>query len=518
LAQDEGPDAERVNASGKVLNSVTGQPIPNLHLHMQCSERDGPGGSYDAEGDEQGAFTFVGVPNTARGVEIDGRRPSHDYDYHFNGTEKETPWIIRLIPEVSISGTVLDEKGSPIEGALVFLGRSSWSMGERLPPFSEPVHADGNGRFRIDVPQEPGVVRFDEDRYRLCAEYSKPATEQRTAYPLTCFPGVADWKAAEWIELHPGQSRDFTLRLAPVPGGAVSVTGPLPTGNLGISSVSILRVRDPDFSTRSPWSEAETVYFDPTTSTFRLAGLPPGKYRVNGSIESPGARLTGVDEVEVRSEEVTHVALLLTPDPVLRGRVRTDDGSPLEKGACSRLSVGVDVSIPVDLPDDGLFQVSLGKLGLYRLTFDISWPWHVASAKQGDRDALTEGIYVGADGGPLKPLDVVISRSVGTIGISLPHNQEGALETILLLRRVGARLKDDTYLMPATLVDGPPGFQWHRIPPGHYLVFAVMTEWTTFRAPYMEQDFLAQHKEFIKEVEVREGGTVQVQLPLLDLR
>ncbi|HMD71746.1 MAG TPA: carboxypeptidase-like regulatory domain-containing protein, partial [Bryobacteraceae bacterium] len=518
VAQDDGLGAKRVNASGKVIDSVTGRPVPNLHLHLQCSTRYGLGGSYDADGDEQGVFTFVGVPDNVCSVNIDGQRLSSDYRYHFNGSEEETTWIIRLIPEVAISGTVLDEKGLPLERALVFLGRSSWSVGGRLPPFSENAYTDARGRFRFDVAQEPDMFRVDEDLYRICAEYSNPGTEQRAAYPLTCFPGVSDWKTAEWVELHPGQSRDFTLRLTPVPGGAVSVTGPPPTGDLRISSVSIWRVGDPEFSSSAPLHTM--VRFDSETSAFRLAGLAPGRYRIYTESLATGAPLTGVGEVEVRSEQVTNVALLLTSDPVLRGRVRTDDGSPLEKGVYRGLSLGVDRLIPVSIPDDGLFQVTLGKLGLYRLTFDLPSPWHVVSAKQRDRDALVEGVEVGAAGDPLEPLDVVISRAVGTLGISVAH-KEGVQARILLLHRVGTRLEDLSYILPSTMaqVDEPAGFEWRRIPPGAYLVLAMPVKWTPpYSVPYLDKDFLNQHGEFIQEVQVRESSTTRVQLRALDLQ
>jgi len=490
-----------------------------LHLHMQCSSKLDSGRSYDADADGQGNFTFVGVPEDVCAVNIDGRRLSNDHSYHLNSSEEEAPWIIRLIPGVSISGTVLDEKGSPIERARVFLGRSAWDVAGPLPPFSQNVFTDGQGHFRFEVPQEPAMFRHDEDKYRICAEYSHPGAEQRPAYPMICFPGVSDWRAAEWVELHPGQSRDFTLRLTPVPGGTVSVTGPLPTGDLRVSNVWICLCRDPEFSTSAPWLEA--VYFDRATSTFRLAGLAPGKYRISGSIESPGERLTAADEAEVRSGEVTNVALLLTPDPILRGRVRTDDGSPVppaKPGESRHMSIGSDHYIQVPISDDGLFQVSLDKLALYRWHFELPRPWHVASARQGDHDALFEDIHVGAEGGPLEPLDVVISQSAGTLGISVTH-KEGVFDRIVLLHRIGARLEDDSYLLDAgTHVDGPAGSYWYRISPGDYLVFAMPRKQTPpYSVPYLEKDFLDRHKELIREVKLREGDTTRVELTVLDL-
>jgi hypothetical protein len=136
-----------VNASGKAIDSVTGRPIPNLHLHMEC-----PGGSHNASGDEQAAFTFAGVPESVCAISIDGHGLSEEYVWHFNGTEKEKPWIIRMIPRIVITGTVVDEKGSPLWLAPVYLETSVVVGGVRSQKFSGGPATDRQGRFRIESP------------------------------------------------------------------------------------------------------------------------------------------------------------------------------------------------------------------------------------------------------------------------------------------------------------------------------------------------------------------------------
>jgi hypothetical protein len=519
VAQEQGPGANRVNASGKVIDSVTGRPIPNLHLHLLCSIKTGPGGSYDAVANERGAFTFVDVPGGVCAVKIDGYRLSPEYLHHFNGTEKNEPWIIQLIPAVVISGTVVDEKGSPLWSAHVFLGTSSLMDGVRSQAFAVPANTNQQGHFRIDIPQESNGYQVNENRYRLCAEYSSPGAEPRTAYPLICFPGVSDRNKAEWMVLHPGESRDITFRLTPVPAGTISgeVANPGPTTRVSVSHTDRADFSDRGFSVRDPW-------FNQKTSKFELISMLPGKYRIRAESGTPSALLTAAIDVEVRSGEVTNVQLFLTPEPVLRGRLRTDDGSPLERGALRVLRLtdsGGYSGLGTVIPDDGSFQTSVRKLESYRLDFDIRGAWHVASATWNGIDALAEDIHVGAVD-RLEPLDVVLSRSVGTvegsvwpIGGSVWPEGGASLGWVLLLRRVGSRVRNvQQFVLGRTYTPIPVSFTWNNIPPGIYWVLAM----SETEVPFLEMEFLTQYKEFIQEIEVREGSTSRVELKLLELR
>ena len=507
-AQEEGAGAKRVNASGKVRDSVTGNPLPDLHLHMYCSTKTGLGGSYDTVSSGHGDFTFVGVPDDVCALQIDGRRLSLKDKFHLNGSEVEKPWIIQLIPGIVLSGTVVDERGRPIWSAHVFLARSWLLMGVRNREFNGPETTDRQGHFRFDIPRERGIAQV-EDRYRLCAEY-QPGVELRVAYPLTCYPRVLDRNKAEWIELHPGQSRDVTLRLTSIPGGVISgrVSGAQTILNLSLSHPD-----RPDFSYGGlPFLDRSIKLRD---SKFELFGIPPGRYRLRATGGGPDAPLTAAEDLEVRSGKITNVQLSLTPQSLLRGRLRTDDDSPLKRGEYRRVYLKDLVEgysdLSIDVRDDGSFQCNVRKLASYRLVIDYP-QWHIASATWMGRDTA-EDLNVGT-GELSEPLDIVISRSVGTVEVMVP-SQKGAKEgRIQLLRRVGSRVENATYLADSSIrIDLPANFKWTHIPPGIYWVF-VMSE---LKGPYMEMEFLKQHSNFIAEVEVRKGDTSRVELKLLDL-
>jgi hypothetical protein len=279
----------------------------------------------------------------------------------------------------------------------------------------------------------------------------------------------------------------------------------------------VASVLDPEWSGYARWSDLP--FLDRETARFELAGVPPGRYRVGASSTKSGAPLNAVAEVEVRSGESTYVQLALTPDPVLHGRVRTDDGSPLQPlipGETRYISLNGDLQ--VQIPDNGLFQATLSKLASYRLHVELPRTWHVASATQGPRDVLAQGIQVASEGGDLEPLDVVISRSTGTIEVSVAP-KEGVHECgVLLLHRIGDRVENVAYLAPPISVIGVPStYAWPHIPPGTYWMFALPGRELPGRVPFLEMDFLNQHKELIQEVQVRAGSTSRTQLTVLDL-
>ena len=385
-------------------------------------------------------------------------------------------------------------------------------MGRSSQAFTVHTNTDQQGRFRFDIPQERNGYQVQEDRYRLCAEYSLPGTAPRIAYPMTCFAGVSSSHRGEWIELHPGQSRDFTFRLKPVPGGAIAATVTNPQAN---TRISVFHVDRPDFHSVGPY--VQDLWFNPKTSRFELMGMAPGKYRIRAESGAPGALLAAAVDVEVLRGEVTNVQLSLTPSPVLRGKLRTDDGSPLPKGEYRRLSLndpeGGYSDLQVNIPDDGYFQIAVRNLASYRLAFDVLRPWHVASATWQGIDVLAEDLQVGAVDRS-EPLDVVLSRSVGAIEGSVAPQDGASHGSVLLLRRVGSRVENAAYLAPDTTQIGIPGsFKWTSIPPGTYWVLVV----SKVEAPFLEMEFLTQHQEFIQEVNVGEGSTSRVQLKLLDL-
>lgn len=235
---------------------------------------------------------------------------------------------------------------------------------------------------------------------------------------------------------------------------------------------------------------------------------------MRASTGTPSARLNAAAEIEIRPGEITNVGLTLTPDLIFRGRLRTDDGSPLQKGGYPRLvlqALGRNGFVEIQIPDDGVFQAAVAKLGSYRLDFDVPQGWYVASATIGGRDALADDIQLPADGS-LEPLDAVLSRASGSAEFSLPADAGPGGYMAHLVRRVGSRV-ETPYFSPGRLriVSGTT-VTWTNIPPGSYWAFAA----PDVNFPYMDVDFLGQYREFIQEVEVRPDSISRVELKILN--
>lgn len=224
-AQEPGPGTRHVNPTGKVVDS-SGRGIPNVHLHMVCSYKTSFGGTYDAQSEDQGSFTFKGAPDDVCVVTSEDIRIPGGYQNRFNGNESEEPWVIRLAaPQAptTLSGRVLDDKGKPLASASVYLSRERLSEGHRTQPFLAAQYTDQDGKFSLPLGFSGTDTKDAEAILRICAEWANPSNGSRTAYPLTCFPGVADRNKAERIRLRLGDSRDLPMHLAPVPAGAVSI-------------------------------------------------------------------------------------------------------------------------------------------------------------------------------------------------------------------------------------------------------------------------------------------------------
>jgi hypothetical protein len=317
---------------------------------------------------------------------------------------------------------------------------------------------------------------------------------------------------AEWFVLNPGQSREFTLRLAPKPAGAISVRVVSPKT---VTDVSISHLDRPDFAYGGP--SVQPPRLNRETLEFARSGMLPGKFRVWATAGEPGALFTAAADFEVRSGEVTSVHLSLTPKPVLRGKVRTDDGSPLplKKGEYHQIYLrypdGGDIRFGA--LDNGTFQTPVRNLASYRLLFDTPAGWHMISAKHGDRDALTDGIRVGPDD-RLEPLEIVLTQAVGTIEVSLPAADGATDGHVLLLRRIGSRVENALHLIGGiSRIPKPGTLKWTHIPPGVYWLLAS----STHEVPFLEMDFLQKHKAFLREVQVSAGSISRIELRLLRL-
>jgi hypothetical protein len=185
---------------GVVVNQVTGDPIKKatvfLHNMNLIYGKNGPS-SYSAATDSNGGFAIDQI--TPGRYTITADRPGFLPDtYRVSGTSSiaigpaQSPGSIRLrlTPQGSISGRVVDEDGDPITDVQLQVQRWTVSNGVRrlIGVTRGAEHVDEHGNFRISG--------LDPGRYILSASYTHfvrtfgPQSQAEPKYVATFYPNA----------------------------------------------------------------------------------------------------------------------------------------------------------------------------------------------------------------------------------------------------------------------------------------------------------------------------------------
>jgi hypothetical protein len=264
--------------AGVMVDSVSGEPLPNASVSLEALANIGRRGSGDDEAttlsDENGRFAFE---NLATGQYVLwGTRKGYvgqRYKQHGNfstGIVLEQGLSadnlrFEMTPDASIIGQITDEMSEPVRLARVRLVREGRVNGRRKNVSVRDVVTDDQGRYRLDHLQ-PGTYVIAVTAVPWYAggngrsrpsENSTPnanSTQVKEShpedantdvtYPVTYFPSAVDFAAATPILLHPGDAETANVSLAAV--AAVRLTfrkyGSDPDEQ---TSVAAIRIRSP---------------------------------------------------------------------------------------------------------------------------------------------------------------------------------------------------------------------------------------------------------------------------------
>ncbi len=225
------------------------------------------------------------------------------------------------------------------------------------------AYTDERGEFRL-----PGLAA---DSYRLCVTPWPSALLQQKllAYPETCEP-PAYAASGQAIRLSDGEGRNLRIDAQ-----GVRVSGHVSNARPGISSRLY----------RTGWNGLPVAQgvarWDAGTSRFELSGALPGKYQLEVEHGSGSTRIQAVKVIEVGFTDIDAMELTLRPDPVLRGRFITEDGSPLPQKdiqlSLDQVRWQTQGLFRLPIGRDGSFSTSLSMFDTYRISGQMPEPWHV---------------------------------------------------------------------------------------------------------------------------------------------
>ena len=442
-------DPNAASVEGVVVNAVSGEPIPRVHVSLNLYSGNEPR-SYGALTTAEGKFSVTGLPAGHYGIGasrlgfiFDGRRGS----LVLKEGDQKTDLALQLTPSGSIAGTVVDADGQPVEDCGVTAESNRGGQGSQ---------SDAQGRFRIGG-LAPG-------KYRITAQLNEPRTppEIRTDgtmevhYSETYYPSALDAAGSSTVPVQAGnETSGIEIRLVRTPIVEVSgkVTG-LPEGAGGASVTAQRRqeVRAPWVSRFNfSWNAGTDVKKDGTFAFWRLA---PGQYRIQARwFSTAGANMASAPvDVVVADSDVDGIELHMAAAGDLTGQVEyeSDDAKPQAPTDQSRqprqrppqlMLQGIDGtmgSMSGHVDSTGAFTFEKALPGRYRVMW-LGGRGYVKSARLGSSE-LAGGI-VDLSNGVAGLLTVVISAQWGSVSgtvdtgdapaagfgvVMLPDNEESA--------------------------------------------------------------------------------------------
>ncbi len=256
--------------------------------------------------------------------------------------------VIQLVEQVSISGRVLDEDGTPFAGALVEAMRATFEGDRRtLVTVSEAI-TDDRGEFRL-IGLAPGqyyLSAFDP------AFQSVGDKEGQLFYSPTFYPGVVFPDEAVRITLDPGvtsERLEFKLRIIRPSRVLGSIATPIESGGgakpLLAAAVQMSPTRNDQFSLftlTDPSMEPGGEYL--------FANVPPGRYRIQarGETEHEGVTRFSVYSLEVRGADKRDAHMVLLEGAIVSGVVAWETSS----GQVPPTRTGIIVRMPMEDGND----------------------------------------------------------------------------------------------------------------------------------------------------------------------
>ncbi len=503
--------------TGVVRDSVTRMPLKKATVSINAMFVSGIGaanagrnqGPQGTVTDATGTFAITDLPAGQYRVMIQHQNYPQA---RFGGVVKSVevkagetagPIAVDLIPGASVSGRITDEEGEPIQGCFV-QPHPVKNPEQGVPMQGNPTtNEDGDYRFYA-VP--PG-------KYILSAQCQMQVFQPRPfsagpdpppsrAYPMQYYPLATDAKAAEAVELTPGNEKsgvDFRMR----PAAVTQIHGVFSPAGVDMKGRNVnLQLIPADRSRINGMFTGANV--DVAKGTFEFRQVFPGSYELTAFANDSDDKPAGATQrVEVNDRPLDVVLELHTAFEI-SGKVELDASSstnsnaaPSNQGNLGAVSgsnaVGISVSsrgfsgsfgVPLINGKPSLNQVNIqlfplhqtgmpfpqtqaGEDGSFTLKGVIPGVWRlqvngpsvfVKSAWLGSTDVTSAAIDL--SGGAAGSLRVVLSTNMATIRGSAPAGQT-----------VYAQRIDDDMLGRSSRGSGvdPSGqYTMSNLPPGKY--------------------------------------------------
>lgn len=491
---------------GKVLNSVTGEPVRKAQVALMnnkaASRRKGdlskPSTAItDAEGHFQ--FSSIAAGSYTLVAAHDGFAPETK-DAHPSGDEKSEV-VIRLKPLGVITGRLLDEEGDPVRMAQVNAMVYRYGPGGRQLTNRQSAMSNDLGEYRIfDV--QPGRYYLKINSGQMMGGGLGEGLSLATAY----YPGTPDAAAATMIEVGAGQvveGINLTLRRTRTASVRGHVANPGNGVMVGIQTVD-----------ENGGGSSSFGGLDDENGKFELRGVSPGSYLLMLSTTIDGKRLSATVPIQVGAADVEGIEVHLQPPIDIAGQIRIEGKSSTKLNAMflTLESGGHTIhSMSGNMPkEDGSFVLEGLDAGVYHVSLHPPEGLYLKGVRWGDRDVMQSGIDL-TQGPSDARLTVLLSANGGQIDGLVQDDQSMPAAAMVVLVQAGAAPSKPSVKLGHAGADGH--FHMQGIAPGSYKLFAW--ESVDFDRVMYDPDFLRPYDSSGQSVEVAEGSKQNVQVTRL---
>jgi hypothetical protein len=511
-----GQEAPLPTIAGKVVNSVTGEPVSRAQVVLRStvsgsvvtttSDRDGKFSAKDLPPGDYSMFAgrpgFVEARSGNRAITIARGQKFENLE-------------IAMTPHAVIAGRVLNSDGDPVQSANVRVLRMAFDNGaKRLVETSTSGITNDIGEYRL-----PGLVAGDYYVAAFTPVSSRYEDHSPKGASLpTYYPGTVESSGAVAIRVNSSgvaSGIDIALQMGPryrISGRIVNKAG-----------ADQQRIRAA-LSVVGIGAGEDRMIVPDKDGNFTISGISQGDYEIVAGVAGGGMGSVARKEFRVINSDIQNIVLEMQPVINVNGEIRAEtngafDPSVIAVGAqpvASRSHWGVFTPAgTITLSaykypaagKDGKFQIANLVPGRYRVRVgDLPPDFYIKSIQSGNQDLLgTEWNLI--PGAP-ETLRVVISNKAGEV-----EGKTDATTVVFIPEDQRMRATGTFHRVAQANLDGK--YKIQGLAPGTYKVYAFKD--IEDRA-WLDPDLIEPLKEKAPQVVITESSKTPLDLTAITIR
>ena len=464
------------SVEGIVSNVATGDPVRSAKVYLCSVPKDEKviPRCLPTDADSDGKFVFTGRPGghyTVQGeapgflpdsIVLDGSG-SREFDLAAGSVRTVH---LRLWPEGTITGRIVDEEARPMPGISVAaigerysLGRRSLRRYQRRGGPSDAL-TDKDGEFRIGA-LKPGSY-FIEAFFDFLGK--RDVATVKKGYLPVYYPSAAFLSSATPVCVSAGQQVRVDFKLNPRVTYHARAKLILPA--------SFKRNFEPISGLRGEYGQLLTDWeeeYDHGSSTLTVTRLAPGSYDLDTATgiysTDPAAQLRFM----VTDKDLEGMVLTLQEPVALQISIQLPLGFRTSTAYSLRLRLQRDGEPMDDIAEFGWPITTGGQLphpalqpGHYKLFLFTEDALYVKSARFGQQDMLAQGMTLG--GTPKEALVVTLERAPGEVRGKVVSTLAAPVSVADV--KLISQGEDSRYVVKSTSTDRNGDFDFASVPPG----------------------------------------------------